>query len=59
MALESVAKSLEVKGHRIIGEWRLERDSKLGWIYELSGLKDEENVNYVVNARNSLLIRQE
>ena len=56
LALETVAKSLELKGHHIIGEWRLEKDSKLGWVYDLSGLRDEADVNYVVDARNSQLI---
>ncbi len=56
MALESIAKSLENKGHHIQGEWKLEKDSKLGWVYELSGLKEEENIYYYVNAQNAQLI---
>lgn len=59
MALDSVAKSLVVKGLHPLGIWKLENDSKLGWIYELSGLKNEENINYVVNARNSQIILTE
>ncbi len=59
MALDSVAKSLTAKGHHLRGYWKLENDSKLGWVYELAGMKDEENINYVVNARSSLLISTE
>lgn len=56
VALDSVAKDLQRQGHHIFGEWRLEKDSKLGWIYQLSGLRDEENINYYVNAKSSQLI---
>jgi hypothetical protein len=56
LALESVAKALQHKGHHILGEWRLEKDSKQGWVYELAGLKEEETVNYIVNAKSSKLI---
>ena len=56
LALESVAKALEHKGHHILGEWGLEKDSKQGWVYELAGLKEEETVNYIVNAKSSQLI---
>jgi hypothetical protein len=56
LALETVAKSLELKGHHILGVWRLENDSKFGWIYELSGLSEEEDISFVVNAKNSQLI---
>lgn len=59
MALDSVAKSLALKGRYLMGEWKLENDSKHGWIYEFSGLQDEENKNFVVNARNSQLITEE
>ena len=59
MALDSVAKALTGKGHHLMGVWKLENDSKLGWIYELAGLKDEENINYVVNAQSSHLIKTE
>ena len=48
--------ALEHKGHHILGEWRLEKDSRQGWVYELAGLKEEENVNYIVNAKSSKLI---
>jgi len=59
MALESVAKSLQNQGHHILGEWRLEKDSKQGWIYQISGLQDEENRNFFINARSSQLISSE
>ena len=59
LTLGSVAKKLNEKGHFIVGEWRIEKDSKLGWIYELSGLQDEENINYVVDARTAQLISSE
>lgn len=56
MALETIAKSLQTKGHYVIGEWKLEKDSKLGWIYEISSLKDEENMTSLINAKDSTLI---
>lgn len=59
LTLGTVAKNLADKGHFIVGEWRFEKDSKLGWIYELSGLKNEDNINYVVNARNAQVISTE
>jgi hypothetical protein len=61
MALETVAKSLEAKkkATKIVGEWKLEKDSKLGWVYQLTGLRDEESLQYFVNARNSQLISAE
>jgi hypothetical protein len=61
MALETVAKSLESKDKatKIMGEWKLEKDSKLGWIYQLTGLREEESLQYFVNARNSKFISSE
>lgn len=59
LTLGTVAKKLNEKGHFIVGEWRIEKDSKLGWIYELSGLQNEENINYVVDARTAQLISAE
>lgn len=56
MALDSVAKTLVAEGHHPMGIWKLEKDSKFGWVYELSGLKNEEDINYVVNAQNSQII---
>lgn len=59
MSLGSVAKALNEKGHSVIGEWRFEKDSKLGWIYDLAGLKDEQNINYVIDAKTAQLIKAE
>lgn len=59
MALETVAKSLAKNGGRLLGEWKLENDSKLGWIYQISGVRDDGNLNYFINARNSQLISAE
>lgn len=59
MALDTVAKSIENKENRILGEWKLEKDSKLGWIYHISGLRNDENLKYFVNARTSQLISAE
>jgi hypothetical protein len=57
MALDSVAKTLQIKGHQISGEWKLEKDDKLGWVYELTGLHSQEGLGYLVNAKNSELLR--
>lgn len=59
MALESIAKGLMSKGHEVRGNWRLEKDSTLGWVYELAGTRMDEPAYFVVNARNSKLIKTE
>lgn len=59
MALDSIAKGLKSKGHQVRGDWRLEKDSKLGWVYEIAGTRMEEPAYFIVNARNSQLIKAE
>lgn len=57
LAIDSVAKTLQLKGHTISGEWKLEKDAKLGWVYELTGLHSQESLGYLVDAKNSELLR--
>jgi len=57
LALDTVAKALQIKGHHISGEWKLENDPKLGWIYELNGPHSQEDLSYLVNAKTSELLR--
>ena len=59
IALETVALTVAGKGSRLTGEWKLEKDSRLGWVYHITGLRDEENLQYLVNAHNSQLISVE
>lgn len=57
ITLSSAAQVAEREGHKIKGEWRLENDPTLGWIYELEGRYGEESLEYVVNARTAQLIK--
>lgn len=57
ISLGSAAQIVEKHGHKVKGEWRLERDTELGWIYELGGSHDSENINYLVDAKKAQLIK--
>lgn len=57
ISLSSAAQVAQKQGHQIRGEWRLERDSKYGWVYELEGRRDEESMDYVIDAKRAQLIK--
>lgn len=59
ISLGSAAQVVEKQGHKVKGEWRLERDSEMGWIYELEGSHEHENMDYVVDAKRAQLIKAE
>jgi hypothetical protein len=46
MSLGSIAKSLTEKGHKVKGDWNLERDSTHGWIYELATHDEDDQIIY-------------
>jgi uncharacterized membrane protein YkoI len=59
ISLGTAAQVVEKQGHKVKGEWRLERDSELGWIYELEGTHDRESMEFVVDAKSAQLIKAE
>lgn len=59
LTLDSIAQGLKNKGHEVRGDWRLEKDSILGWVYELAGTHLEEPAYFVVDAKSSQLIKTE
>jgi hypothetical protein len=46
MSLGSIVKSLTEKGHKVRGEWNLERDSLHGWMYELATQDENDEIIY-------------
>ena len=54
-----MAHSLFEKGHKLSGDWKFERDSKYGWIYELYNINEDENISYVIDAKTAQLIKKE
>lgn len=49
LSLSSVAKNLHEKGHKAEGYWNIERDEKLGWIYEFETV--------VLNAKTGAILK--
>jgi len=52
ISLSTAARALEKTGHRDRGQWHLEKDPKLGWIYELEAMFSEEQSEYIVDAKS-------
>ncbi len=59
ISLGSAAQVVHKRGHKVKGQWRLERDNKLDWIYELEGSNDGDDLDYLVDARKAQLIKAE
>lgn len=49
LSLTSVARFLHEKGHKAEGYWTIEKDEKLGWVYEFDG--------FLMNAKTGEIIR--
>ena len=57
ITLGSAAQIIKKRGKDVKGEWHLENDPRLGWIYGLHGMKEEDNVEYIVDANKGQLIK--
>lgn len=58
ITLGSAAQLVEKLGHKVRGEWRLERDTEIGWFYELEGSHAQETRDYIVDAKKAQLIQE-
>ncbi len=59
ISLGSAAQVVQKLGQKVKGQWRLERDLERGWIYELSGTHEQEDFDYLVDAKKAQLIKAE
>lgn len=57
--LGSAVQTVELQGHKVAGEWSLEKDSKLGWIYEFEGVRGNQEMEYTVDAKKGQLLKME
>lgn len=55
-SLSSVAQAISKLGHQVRGPWKLEKDSQLGWVYELSGESNGAPLSFLVEASTGKLV---
>lgn len=57
ISLASIAQTVSKLGHQVKGPWNLEKDKKLGWVYELSGESAGESVSLLIDASNGKILK--
>jgi len=55
ISLSSAARGLNEFGHKVLGKWKLNKDSNHGWVYELNAAHTQE-VIHLVNAASGHFI---
>jgi hypothetical protein len=55
ISLSSAAHNLKKIGKTLKGDWVLEHDQKLGWIYEIQGELDGGPVDYAIDAKTGMI----
>lgn len=56
LTLETTARKLTEKGHKVRGLWRLEKDTSSRWYYELQVRSDLEDTFLQVDARSAKVL---
>lgn len=59
LPLKDVVAALKKAGKTLQGEWIFEQSDDGDWLYDLEGIENKKNVDYIVNAENGKLLRTE
>ena len=57
MTLGSVAQMIKKMTPFTPSLWKLEKDSQIGWFYELTSVTEDEPVSFLINAKTAKLIK--
>ncbi len=56
ISLGSAARAVVSIGYPVRGDWNLEKDSTHGWVYEMAGENNEEEIFHLINATSGQFI---
>jgi hypothetical protein len=56
ISLGTAARSVVRIGYPVRGDWNLEKDSTHGWVYEMAGESNDEEIFHLVNATSGQFI---
>lgn len=59
LSLKDVVAALKKAGKTLQGEWIFEQSDDGDWLYDLEGIENKKNVDYIVNAETGKLLRTE
>jgi hypothetical protein len=59
LSLKEVVAILKKSGKALQGEWIFEQSDDGDWLYDVEGIENKKNVDYIINAENGKLLRTE